>query len=1068
MKQYNSKKKKSKRRFRYYIAAILTIVMLGNSTFVCADEVCNSNVTDNEEDMQEKTEKQEENKPGQMEQQKESIEEKDNGEPEQEDVTENKENEAEAVEEKELTLYAEPDQTGYIEKATTKNQMETVGETILYENGASGECYLQAGDYTIEVTGAGGAASDSNSFLPGGNGGLVSGKFHFDKETTLSYVVGTGGTCVNGTSSGIQKSNGTPGGGKGYRTDDKEENISGGGGGYSAVMIKGEYLLIAGGGGGADSSEEKGGQAGEDGGSGGGQSVMIGANGNEVTTDKGVYAAGAGGGGYRGGKSHLGGTSYISSRATHTQMFSGKGASGGKHRAENGQGGTIKITWNACCHEDKKRKNISLGDYRNHKVVCDACKTDVNEKVSCTDEDENGFCDSCNQCVSPYFKEQAATSQEFPYGTKGELELNVNIEKVNGFFESLQWYCKKDGVLEALDGETTAKLVLQKESLNTGRYEYFCMMSYDGLAIGNKQSSTQTIEVTIAQGSIRFDESIKNNQLILYRKYNDSNDKGEIRIPYIYNADLDANSYGKGEILLQQPEQGIFKASIDRNRKELILQPVTSGEQELTVMATQGENYTACEQKFLIKVVTSFKMGDVLWDFTSDKNGNVSIWDVHKEDGSLLPEKMSVPNSFTIDEQRQNVNTIKTNTFCKDCGVKELTILEHVVTIEPEAIDKTIRIITVPGSAAEKYAKENGNPLSIKTQDYQYDVAWKDKEWVAEQYEPITNLPMVTIPEKVDGYPVAGFGKDAIKDNTEKIIIQGTTTKFPSDFSSGKDLNIVVRKDSLTEQSALENGFDNIQYLALGGIEAKLTADSIAITGNCLDTSKITVIGYWNQERTQSGIIPWDRLTTVPNDLTVHHQGVNKFIIGYYDAFTSFVINGYIPPDNTQNDKTQNHKKTSVKDSEHLKKHFQELIQDVEMQDINKLVDTDTIHISKDVVETLYHKGVEQLNSEQLSQLYKSELTQIDKDDVQEIVEKIEKGITVNIDEHESLETIEEKNSDYNKAYDNITEKERSFKKKVVVIQLLLFVLLFTVVYINGKMRSKNKGEQGNESESDL
>lgn len=1021
MKKYNSKKQKSKRRYRYYIAFAIAIIILGNSTCVYAQEVLPN----------------------------ENVEESDS-----------------FWEEHEAALLSAEESAGSIEKSDTKNRLEKVGDTLQYENGTGGECYLQAGDYTIEVAGAGGAASSSTSFLPGGNGGLVSGKFHFDKETTLSYTVGTGGTCIKGTQTGVVKNNGTPGGGKGYRVDAEEENVSGGGGGYSSVMLKGEYLLVAGGGAGADSSAEMGGHAGEDGGSGGGQTGMPGANGNQEMTENGAYATGGGGGGYRGGNVHLGGTSYISPKANHTQMLSGKGAIGGKEKGDAGQDGTIKITWNACSHEEKKLVYDSLSDYCNHKVVCEACKEDIKEMVPCTDEDENGFCDICNQLVSPYFKEQEETKQAFTYGTEGTIEFGVKIEKVEAFSESLQWYCRKDGALELLEGETDDKLILQKDKLDTGNYEYFCIMSYDGPIAGSKQSFIQTVEVTVAEGSIAFGEPVNNNQLTLYKKYNAPNEKEETAIPYIYNADLDTNSYGKGEIQLSLSEQSIVQATINKDRKELILHPVRAGEQEIILMATEGENYTACQQKLQVKVDTGFKTGDILWDFSSNEKGNISISGVHREDGDILPEKVTVPQSFAIDGQKMNVDTLKTNTFLKESGVKELTILENVTTIEKQAIDKEIRIITVPGSAAEKYARENGNQLFIKTDKHHYEVVWKDKEWVAEQYIPTTRDPILIIPEKVDGYPIAGFGKDAVAENTEQIIVQGAITQFPSDASVGNNVIIAVIKGSLAEQSAIKNAFGTIHYLALGGIEAKLTADSIAATGSCIDTSKITIIGYWNQERTQSGVISWDKLTTVPGDLTVHYQGINKYIIGYYDAYTSFVINGYIPQNNKINEKpgSHSHKKRPAKDTDYLKKHFEKMVQEISKQDIGKMVDTDIVHISKDIVENLYQHGIDKLNEEQKNRLFKSELAEIEKEDVQKIVEKIQEGVTVSIEDAEILETIEEDKNDYNHAYRQIVEKEHDFKKKIVMILILTVVFLFTVLHINVKIKRRNKGEQWNES----
>ena len=128
------------------------------------------------------------------------------------------------------------------------------------------------------------------------------------------------------------------------------------------------------------------------------------------------------------------------------------------------------------------------------------------------------------------------------------------------------------------------------------------------------------------------------------------------------------------------------------------------------------------------------------------------------------------------------------------------------------------------------------------------------------------------------------------------------------------------------------------------------------------------------------------------------------------------------------------------------------------------MVDTDIVHISKDIVENLYQHGIDKLNEEQKNRLFKSELAEIEKEDVQKIVEKIQEGVTVSIEDAEILETIEEDKNDYNHAYRQIVEKEHDFKKKIVMILILTVVFLFTVLHINVKIKRRNKGEQWNES----
>jgi hypothetical protein len=161
----------------------------------------------------------------------------------------------------------------------------------------------------LRALGAGGGTSNQRG-VPGGAGGLSTGKFTFLSGTTYKLVVGGaggkgGGAGSNGGGSGAQVGSGGGGGGGGYT------------GLFVSSISQANAVIIAGGGGGGANDPANGGAGGGltggDGSnapgrggtggtqSGGGGEGVSGINGNPGSALQGGPGAGAGGGGYFGG-----------------------------------------------------------------------------------------------------------------------------------------------------------------------------------------------------------------------------------------------------------------------------------------------------------------------------------------------------------------------------------------------------------------------------------------------------------------------------------------------------------------------------------------------------------------------------------------------------------------------------------------------------------------------------------------------------------------------------------------------------------------------------------------------
>lgn len=1236
-----------------------------------------------------------------------------------------------------------------------------VGGSISYSNGASGTFTLPAGTYTMEVKGAGGAAAYDTCFLPGGNGGYAAGTFQFDKQTTFSFVTGTGGRCNPGQNASQSGSDGTPGGGMGYLRPGGYGAASGGGGGYSAIKVKDTYLVIAGGGGGGDTSSDHTGVAGGAGGSGGGQSGMNGANGGYAHPDKGVYiAVGGGGGGYRGGNVHTGGTSYVSSEAINSNMLPGCGASGGRSNGASGSGGSIKVTWNQCSHAIDSVSYEALGDNQNHKVVCDACGNTVSEKVACMDYDEDGLCDDCKQIVAPYFKNNEEKEIKIQYASEGNTVLEVKPEMTEGFQGTLQWYQKKDGVETLLEKEQTATLMIKNEELAAGTYQYYCVLSYEGKATGTRASAVQTIqvsrapaylqldttdiqceygtqkqeinyritadasyqtslykgqehggelqctssdesvvevysekkenntgiirleinnagtaiisclvtegknykasqeqiiqvnvdktgvtefcflqiprtikyrdasafisyaykgisenadgvirvfaenvrqedgravlepviqedgktialrtwntgtakvilqvdeegrnyrfpkdsgfpsnviktqeiEVIKADGKIQIDKKMMEKDILtIHKNYSKTESENQCKVSYHYNANEDDNIYGIGQVSVKTEEGMLVKAEL-KDKELLILTPLKAGRTNLELCASEGKNYTECSESFAVEVINCITQDGLIWDFDFNEDGSISIKGVHTEDGSPMDKVITVPDSFVINGEEKVVVSIKKDTFPEDCGVESVVIPETVTTIEDDAIDKNIHIITSPGSSAEEYAKEHDNPLTIQSANASYDVVKQNDRWVAVNYVPADydKLATLVIPERIDGYPIVDIAKEAVTSNTtliiinspdfvlqetdlenvsdkikvqmpndafvlirendkfgitdylvtnkkgtitvpeqimgfpvvsvhknladkttECLIIRGEETMIPEHTAWHTDMTMVVVKDSQADTFAKEHHFQTILYLALGGIEVNLTADVNAPVGNKLATEKVKITGYWDRERTKSGNITWEQLTTIPADITIRQLGKNKFIIGYYDAFTYFMVNGYAMEKESSSKNHSSHKvqipakKTEIHSVEDLERHFQNLTDNVEQSTIDSLIDTGTIYLSKDVVDSLYQDGFSRLNQDAQNTLIKSELSHLEPEQVQNAMEHLKKGEQVEFLKQDEMSSITEET--FSRQKDDT--KNRRIQDKVMrgTLFLLPILLLILAGYLICRKMSKKE-----------